>query len=201
MPDAPGRAALTALKLWNFRNYEALRLDLDERPVVLFGPNGAGKTNLLEAVSFLAPGRGLRRAMLAEAARAGSDGAWAVAAEIVGRLGPATIGTGIVRGEAGQRRIRVNGATARTGEALAGHLGVLWLTPAMDGLFTGPASDRRRFVDRLVLNLDGTHAGRVSAYERAVRQRNRLLNGEAEPVLLQAVEAQVAELGTAIAAA
>src|SRR5918911_2797718 len=99
MPDAPGRAALTALKLWNFRNYEALRLDLDARPVVLFGPNGAGKTNLLEAVSFLAPGRGLRRAMLAEVARAASDGAWAVAAEIVGRLGPATIGTGIAPGD------------------------------------------------------------------------------------------------------
>ena len=201
MPDAPGRAALTALKLWNFRNYEALRLDLDARPVVLFGPNGAGKTNLLEAVSFLAPGRGLRRAMLAEVARAGSDGAWAVAAEVAGRLGPATIGTGIVRGEAVQRRIRINGATARTSEALAEHLGVLWLTPAMDGLFTGPASDRRRFVDRLVLNLDGAHPGRVGAYERALRQRNRLLEEGSEPALLDAVEAQVAEIGTAVAAA
>ena len=204
MSDAPARAAVTALKLWNFRNYEVLRLDLDARPVVLTGPNGVGKTNLLEAVSFLAPGRGLRRALLTEVAREGSDGAWAVAAEVDGRLGPATIGTGIARGEgeAVQRRIRINGAPARVGDALAEHLGVLWLTPAMDGLFTGPGSDRRRFLDRLVLNLDNAHAGRVNAYDRAVRHRNRLLDaGEAEPALLDAIEVQIAELGVAIAAA
>lgn len=206
LASAPTCAHLVNLKLWNFRNYSALDLDLDARPVVLAGANGAGKTNLLEAVSFLAPGRGLRRAVYADVARLGGDGTWAVAARLDGRLGAATIGTGLAAaptpGEGAQRRIRIDRAPVRSADILTDHLGVIWLTPAMDGLFTGPASDRRRFVDRLVVTLDGAHGSRVSAFERAMRQRNRLLEDmSAEAALLDAVEAQVAELAVAVAAA
>jgi DNA replication and repair protein RecF len=201
----PTRAHLTRLKLWHFRNYTALDLALQGKPVVLTGPNGAGKTNLIEAVSFLAAGRGLRRAAYEDVAQAGGDGSWAVAADVDGRLGRTRIGTGMAamaEAETRERRIRIDGATARSAAALTDHLGVLWLTPAMDGLFTGPPGDRRRFVDRLVLAFDGAHSARVNAFEKAVRSRNRLLEEDPnDPAYLAAVEAQVAELGIALAAA
>jgi DNA replication and repair protein RecF len=201
----PRRTFVSALKLSNFRNYAALALSLDERVVVLTGPNGAGKTNLLEAVSFLSPGRGLRRAALTEVARHGSDGAWAVAARIVNGAGSVEIGTGVTLtadGPESVRRIRVNHAPARASDALLEHIRVLWLTPSMDGLFTGPASERRRFLDRAVLAIDRQHGTRFNAFEKAMRGRNRLLSEPApDKAWLAAIEAEMAELGVAIAAA
>ena len=199
------RAALKALKLTGFRNYGALSLALDGRPVVLSGSNGAGKTNLLEAVSFLSPGRGLRRARLDEVARAPGDGTWSVAATVENAAGAVEIGTGVAmtqEGPEGRRSVRVNRAPARSPDALLDHLRVVWLTPAMDGLFGGPASDRRRFLDRAVLAIDRGHGTRVNAFERAMRGRNRLL-GEPSPDKrwLDAIEREMAELAVAIAAA
>jgi DNA replication and repair protein RecF len=199
------RAYISALRLTGFRNYVALSLSLDERSVVLTGPNGAGKTNLLEAVSFLSPGRGLRRAALEEVARRPGNGTWAVASTVVNAGGGVDIGTGVAMGPEGpdrRRTVRVNHVPVRGSDALLDHLRVVWLTPSMDGLFTGPASDRRRFLDRAVLAIDRYHGTRVSAFERATRGRNRLL---AEPApnrsWLDAVETEMAELGVAIAAA
>src|SRR5215211_595336 len=165
---------ISRLRLSAFRNYTAAALDLDGRHLVLVGPNGAGKTNLLEAISLLSPGRGLRRAAFEEVAAHGSDDGWAVAATIDTPDGPADIGTGAGAGETG-RRVRINGATARTVEEMSDYLRVLWLTPAMDGLFTGPAGDRRRFLDRLVTTLIPGHSATVADYETALRQRNKLL--------------------------
>ncbi|MCW5696069.1 MAG: DNA replication/repair protein RecF [Bauldia sp.] len=196
---------LSALGLANFRNYERLSLALDRRPVVLTGPNGAGKTNLLEAVSFLSPGRGLRRARLADVARRGGDGSWAVTATLGGAGDDVAIGTGIALGPEGPeatRQLRLNRTPAESTQALLEHLRVVWLTPAMDGLFTGPASDRRRFLDRLVLAVDPRHGERVNAFERAMRGRNRLLaDHTADRSWLTAIEAQMAEHGVAVAAA
>lgn len=199
------RVAVTGLRLTDFRNYAALAVDLDRRHVVLAGENGAGKTNLLEAVSLLSPGRGLRRATQDEMVRAGGSGSFAVAAVLDGPDGAVRIGTGITAGgddaERG-RRIRIDGEPARTSEALLDHVRVLWLTPASDGLFTGPASERRRFLDRLVLALDPGHGARVSAFEKAMRGRNRLLEEERlDTAWIGAIEAQMAELGSAVAAA
>jgi DNA replication and repair protein RecF len=188
---------LSRLRLSQFRNYQSAALDLDGRHLVLVGPNGAGKTNLLEAVSLLAPGRGLRRASFEEVAARGSDGAWAVATTVETAEGPADIGTGLSAGEA-VRRVRINGATARTVEEMSAWLRVLWLTPAMDGLFTGPGSDRRRFLDRLVTTLVPGHSAAVADFERAMRQRNRLLEENADPLWTAALEAEMATLAAAI---
>ncbi len=191
------------LKLADFRNYARLSLGLDRRHVVLTGPNGAGKTNLLEAVSFLSPGRGLRRAAYGEVARRGADGGFSVFAALEGMAGPVEIGTGAGGpGDAGSRKVRINGAPAASAEALLEHVRVLWLTPAMDSLFTGAAGDRRRFLDRLVLSIDPAHGRRAIDYERAMRSRNRLLSeGRPDPAWLDGLELQMAELGSAISAA
>jgi len=196
------RVHLTQLKLSTFRNYDALRMDCDRRHVVLTGENGAGKTNILEAVSFLSPGRGLRRAGLDEIGKAGSGGAWSVFCELEGAAGPVSLGTGVLETAAGpesQRRVRINGAQARTADELLEHCRVVWLTPAMDGLFTGPAGDRRKFLDRLVLAIDAGHGRRAADYEKAMRQRNRLLT-ETDPDRrwLDAIEAQMVETGVAL---
>jgi len=188
---------ISRLRLTAFRNYAAAALDLDSRHVVLIGPNGAGKTNLLEAVSMLSPGRGLRRAPFESLANQGSDLPWAVAATIETDDGPVDIGTGASPGD-GPRRVRINGANARSIEEMSAYLRVLWLTPAMDGLFSGPASDRRRFLDRLVTTLIPGHSAAVSDFDKAMRQRNRLLEENADPLWLSAVEAQMAELAAAI---
>lgn len=199
------RVGLTALRLTDFRNYAQLALDLDRRHVVLVGENGAGKTNLIEALSLLTPGRGFRRARLDEMARVGGDGSFAVSALLDGPDGEVRLGTGLgAAGEDGERTrlIRIAGAPARAAEDLLEHCRVLWLTPSMDGLFTGPGADRRRFLDRLVLALDPAHGTRVSAFERAMRGRNRLLEEDRfDADWLDAIEAQLAELGAAIAAA
>jgi len=197
------------LKLTGFRNYASLSLDLDARHVVLTGDNGAGKTNLMEALSLLTPGRGMRRAPYGDLIKVGSGAGsepstgFSIFASLEGMAGPVDIGTGVDGGEeSGSRRVRINGAPARTTDALLEHLRLLWLTPAMDGLFTGSAGDRRRFLDRLVLSVDPAHGGRALNYERAMRSRNRLLSeGRADPTWLDGLEAQMAELGVAMAMA
>ena len=187
---------LSRLRLTAFRNYAAAALDLDSRHVVLTGPNGAGKTNLLEAISVLSPGRGLRGASFETLHAHGADQPWAVAATVETDDGPADIGTGAAPD--GGRRVRINGANARSIEAMSDYLRVLWLTPSMDGLFSGPAGDRRRFLDRLVTTLIPSHAAAVSDYEKVMRQRNRLLEDEGDLAWLSALEAQLAELGASI---
>ena len=202
---ARARSWLRSLKLSNFRNYPTLSLALDERMVVLTGPNGAGKTNLIEAVSLLSPGRGLRRASLEVLPRRDGDGTFAVAAEAETRHGRVALGTGVVLGPEGPeraRRIRIDHEPARSSEALLEHLRVVWLTPDMHGLFRAAPSERRRFLDRLVLAIDRGHASRVSAFDRALRSRNKLLEAPSlNANWLSALETQIAELGTAIAAA
>src|SRR5712691_8647193 len=165
------RVGVTRLVLTDFRNYREARLTLGTASVVLTGPNGAGKTNLLEAVSFLSPGRGLRGARLDEVARIGGDGTWAVAATILDTAGAVDIGTGIAMtadGPEARRTVRISHAPARASEALLDHLRVIWLAPAMDGLFTAPAAERRRFLDRAVTAIDKAHGTRVNAFERAM---------------------------------
>ncbi|MCB9992527.1 MAG: DNA replication/repair protein RecF [Hyphomicrobiaceae bacterium] len=189
--------SISRLRLTNFRNYATAALDLDSRHVVLTGPNGSGKTNLIEAVSLLAPGRGLRRAPFEQLALKGSDGNWAVAATVESEFGPADLGTGGGPGDP-VRRVRINGANARTIEELADHVRLLWLTPAMDGLFTGPATDRRRFLDRLVMTLIPDHGQSVIAFEKAMRQRNKLLEDSADATWFAAVETEMAAHAAAI---
>src|ERR1043165_1592771 len=198
-------ARIRRLTLSNFRSYRAATLNVDAQLAVLTGPNGAGKTNLIEAISFLAPGRGLRRATLDEVAFAEGDGSWAVAAALQGALGIATLGTGITPATDDAtltRRCRIDGEAVSSAAAFADHLSVVWLTPAMDGLFGGPASERRRFLDRLVLAVDGTHSARVNALERALRSRNRLLEQPSPDAhWLDAIEHETAEVAIAVAAA
>ncbi len=204
--DPANRTYIESLKLSDFRNYSQLALELDGRHVVLTGENGAGKTNLMEAVSLLSPGRGLRRAPYGDIPRVGASNGFAVFAALQGMEGPVEIGTS-AGGDAenasgGGRKLRVNGANARSNDELLEHLRIVWLTPAMDGLFTGSGGDRRRFLDRQVLSIDPTHGRRVLDYERAMRSRNRLFSeGRMDPVWLDGIEAQMAELGVAIAMA
>ena len=201
----PEQNHISKLTLTNFRNYAALSVDLGPGAVVFSGDNGAGKTNLLEAISLLTPGRGLRRAPYADVAREGGDGGFALHARIDGPDGQVEIGTGINGGDTageGGRRVRINGAAARSAEDMLQWLRVVWLTPAMDGLFPGPAADRRRFLDRLVLAIDPQHGQRALDYEKAMRGRNRLLTeGSRDGAWFDAIETQMAETGVAIAAA
>src|SRR3984893_8858074 len=191
-------AKIRRLTLSNFRNYRAASLEADDRPIVLVGPNGAGKTNLIEAISFLAPGRGLRRATLDEVAFQEGDGSWAVSADVEGALGLATLGTGIeapaTEDTAVTRKCRIDREAAVSVVALSDHVRVIWLVPAMDGMFSGPASERRRFLDRLALAVDAEHSGRVAALERSLRSRNRLLEEpRPDPHWLDAIEHETAE--------
>lgn len=209
---AAGALAVRRLTLTDFRCYASLRLDLPDGPVVLAGPNGAGKTNILEALSFLVPGRGLRRGKLSEASRRdpgeASDGpprAWAVAATVAGPDGETDLGTGLgttAGGESEKRLVRVDGEAQRAQAALSLHVSLQWLTPQMDRLFLDGASARRRFLDRLVYGRDPAHAGRVGSYEQAMRERLRLLtSGGGDDAWLSALEATMGERGVAIAAA
>jgi DNA replication and repair protein RecF len=193
------------LALSNFRNYRAASIEVEASLVVLTGENGAGKTNLIEAISLLAPGRGLRRATFEEVAFVEGDGSWAVSAEIEGMLGLATLGTGVepplAEAAARTRLCRIDREPVGSAAAFADHLRVVWLTPAMDQLFAGPGSERRRFLDRLVLAVDAEHSGRVAAHERALRSRNRLLEEpRPDPHWLDAIEHETAELAVAVAA-
>lgn len=200
---APAAYRIAALRLSNFRNYASLSLDPQARSVALVGANGAGKTNLLEAISLLTPGRGLRGAAFDELARETGSARWAVFARIAGPAGLREVGTGQPAGpEQSRRDVRIDGDASVSVNDLADVCRMVWLTPAMDGLFTGPAADRRRFLDRLVLALDAGHRRRVNAFEAAMRQRNALLE-QARPDTswLDAIEAQMAEHGAAVAAA
>jgi DNA replication and repair protein RecF len=193
------------LSLTHFRNYRAASLATGSDMVVLVGPNGAGKTNCIEAISFLSPGRGLRRATLEDVADNEGDGSWAVSAEVEGALGLATLGTGIDApiGEASAttRRCRIDRESVSSAAAFGDHLRMVWLTPAMDGLFLGPASERRRFFDRLVLAIDSEHSARVSALDRSLRSRNRLLEvRNYDDHWCDAIEREMAELAVAVAA-
>jgi DNA replication and repair protein RecF len=192
------------LTLTHFRNYRAASLQTQADIVVLAGPNGAGKTNCIEAISFLSPGRGLRRANLEDVADNQGDGSWAVSAEVEGALGLATLGTGIDPPTADSsvtRRCRIDREAVASATAFGDHLRMVWLTPAMDGLFLGPASERRRFFDRLVLAIDSEHSARVSALDRSLRSRNRLLEvRNYDDHWCDAIERETAELAVAVAA-
>jgi DNA replication and repair protein RecF len=189
---------VSRLALTEFRSYPAALIEPGPGFVLLSGENGAGKTNLLEAVSLLSPGRGLRGAPLSEMGRIGGTGGFAVAA----RLGQVEIGTGTQAAAPERRQVRINGAPASV-NSLSEWLSILWVTPAMDRLLMGSAGDRRRFLDRLVLALEPSHAHHSSRYEAAMRARNKLLGDEApaDPDWLAALEQQMAEHGTAIAGA
>lgn len=196
------------LTLTDFRNYPRLRLDVGPGAMVLTGANGAGKTNLLEALSFLAPGRGLRGAKLKDVGRQGGGQGgqptpgWGVAAVVCGPDGLTEIGTGLTPAAPERRAVQINGQPAKGGASIARQVSVVWLTPAMDRLFLdGPAS-RRKFLDRLVTAFDADQAGRIAAYDHAHRQRGRLLReGVADAAWFAALEDTMARHGVALAAA
>ena len=199
-------AYITSLQLHQFRGYDTANLEtIGAGPVVFWGPNGAGKTNILEAVSLLTPGRGIRGAKVSEIQKLGSarsHAPWAVSAAIEGKFGPARLGTG-AHPDAERRMIRINGADSRTQGDLGEYLSCVWLTPQMDRLFLDAASSRRRFLDRLVFAFDPGHAGRVTRYENAMSQRSKILKESQypDPAWLDALEVTMSETGVAIAAA
>ena len=195
-------ARIRRLALSEFRSYQAASISMDAPLIVLAGANGAGKTNILEALSFFAPGRGLRRATLEEITRDGAATGWAIHVQMEGAQGEATLGTGLAPDGERSRAVRIDGAQHGSALAFADHLRVIWLTPAMDGLFLGSGGDRRRFLDRLVLAVDPAHGSRVNALERALRSRNRLLEEHyGERLWLDAAERELAEVAIAVAAA
>jgi DNA replication and repair protein RecF len=200
------RTVLTRLALSDFRSYEHAALDLDGRPVWLAGPNGAGKTNLLEAVSFLIPGRGLRGSAIAEVGRRlpgePVGRAWAVSVTLRIDGEETRLGTGVEQPGAARRVVRIEGEPAPPGR-LAEFVRQVWLTPAQDRLFLEGAADRRRFFDRLVYAAEPTHAAHVQVYEKSLRERMRLLADEGPPeaAWLDALEARLAEAGTLMAEA
>ena len=197
-------AYIQSFQLSCFRNYASATLSgLAAGPVILCGPNGAGKTNVLEAISFLSPGRGLRTAKISEVqCRESADVPWSVSSLIESSFGPVRIGTGR-DGDEDKRIIRINGESAKGGQsAMTEYLSVIWLTPQMDRLFAEAASGRRKFLDRMVFAFDPGHSGRTTRYENAMRQRSRLLQvGNADPAWLDGLEATMAETGVAISAA
>jgi len=204
---APGHTArlwIERVQLTNFRNYPSAVIEAGPDPVVLAGANGAGKTNLLEAVSLLGPGQGLRRAAFSDLGLASGDGGWSVAGRVHTALGAIDIGTGQASGQSSERSgriVRIDGEPHSGSGVLADYVEMVWVTPAMDGLFTGPAGERRRFLDRLILCFDPAYRTRVSRFERAMQSRNRLLaDGVRDPVQLSGFEMQLAEHGVAIAA-
>lgn len=214
-PSAEAAAPALAVRrivLTDFRSYRRAELAAPAAPVVLYGANGAGKTNLLEAISFLAPGRGLRRARLAEIERRRAEGeaagpGWALHVTLDTPEGERGIGTGrdpdrAPDDDSDRRVVRVDGAAAKGQSALAELANILWLTPEMDRLFDGGRSERRRFLDRIVLGFVPDHARNLAGYEQAMRERNRLLKeGRFDEAWLAALEQGMAEAGVAVAAA
>lgn len=199
------RLAVTRLMLTNFRSYNSADISVSARPVVLAGPNGAGKTNLLDAISLLSPGRGLRGATLSEHTRRGpampGEALWAVAASVSHDGDIFEIGTGLVLNVNGneRRQVRLNGASAGNAGTLADIVQMAWLTPSMDRLFIEGALGRRRFLDRLVLGFESMHARITARYEQAMRERARLLaNGPRDPSWLDGLEKEMAETGVAL---
>jgi DNA replication and repair protein RecF len=202
-PIAVSRLAVTHLSLTNFRSYAVGELSVSSAPVVLAGPNGAGKTNVLDAISLLSPGRGLRGAKLAEHARKGPVASeatlWAVAATVTRGETDYEIGTGMTGGSA-SRQVRLNGAPAQSSADLGDIVQLIWLTPTMDRLFIESAGGRRRFLDRLVLGFDAGHARSATRYETAMRERARLLKyGPRDPAWLDGLENEMAQAGIQIA--
>lgn len=200
---APANISIARLTLTEFRCYAHARIEASPGIIVLTGPNGAGKTNLLEAISLLSPGRGLRGARSADFQRLNGppDAIWGVAATVEGPDGETLVGTGR---EAGSERrvVQIDGKPGKSQSALADILSIVWLTPQMDRLFTESAKGRRRFLDRLVFGLDPAHAGRVTRHDTALRQRAKLLaERPGETAWLDAVEAELAATGVALAAA
>lgn len=205
-PSAAKRLWIERVQLTNFRSYTTSVVEVTAEPVVLVGANGTGKTNFLEAISLLAPGQGLRRAPFSDLRLAGGDGSWSVAGRVHTALGTVDIGTGVARGSGGGdgrtgRIVRIDGETHSGSGALADYVEMVWLTPAMDGLFTGAAGERRRFLDRLILCFDAGYRTRVGRFERAMQSRNKLLSdGVRENALLEGFELAMAENGVAVAA-
>lgn len=191
--------AVSRLSLTDFRNYRDVLIEAGDGFVLLSGPNGAGKTNILEAVSLLTPGRGLRQVPISEIARSDGPGGFAVAARLTGET---EIGTGTIAASPDRRQVRINGAPASV-NSLGERLSVLWLTPTMDRLFIESAGGRRRFLDRLTLALEPAHAHHAARYEAAMRARNKLLaeDAPADPDWLTALEAQMTEHGAELGAA
>lgn len=201
--DSPRRSPaplVQRLTMADFRSYAALDCRIGARLVALTGENGAGKTNVLEALSMFSPGRGLRRAEVSECARRDGAGGFAVSVETETDGAAVQLGHGLTPD--GARAFRVERAPVASARAFADHIRVLWLTPAMDGLFAGPAGERRRFLDRLALGVDADHGARGNRLERALRNRNRLLEeGVSDRRWLDAAEHEIAALGVAVAAA
>jgi DNA replication and repair protein RecF len=198
MPASP---RITRLILQDFRTYATLDLAVSRPLVALSGENGAGKTNVLEAISLFMPGRGLRRAELADMSRHMGSGLFAASIALDTAFGDHRLGTGLEAGRP-SRLCRIDGASASSPSAFAEYLRVVWLTPDLDALFRGPAGDRRRFLDRLVLAVDSDHGARVNGLERALRSRNRVLETSPDDrAWLDALEREVAELAIAVAAA
>jgi len=197
--------SLSSISLHHFRNYEHVRLNATSAPVVLFGHNGAGKTNILEAISLMVPGRGLRRAKLAEFTNVMHAEPWAVVAYANGLQGEAMIATGRDMEnstEMEKRALKIDGKPAKSQAELTKHMSMLWLTPQMEQIFLEGTSEARKFLDRLVYSFDADHAAHVNAYEQAMRERNRLLaNGNADSSWLSALENTMAEKAASIAAA
>jgi len=199
------KSYIEKLTLTDYRNYDNLVLHTGPEPIILLGDNGAGKTNILEAVSLLSPGTGMRRAPYADLGRIGGDNSWAVSAQFHTDSGPLNIGTGALPmggpGERAGRIVRINGENTRGTNVLGEYVELVWLTPSMDRLFTGPASDRRRFLDQLISCFDGGYRKRLGQFERALRQRNKLLEleGVSSPQL-NGLEIHVAEVGVGVAA-
>ncbi len=205
-PAAPvSSTCIRHITLQQFRNYRELWLQVEPSPAVLIGANGSGKTNILEAISFFAPGRGLRRARLADiTCRHAEQGGWSASLRLERNGEPVQLGTGVEISETGneKRLVRIDGDTMRSQDAFLPHLSLVWMTPQMAQMFGEGQSVRRRFLDRLVYSFDHEHASRVYAYEHSMRERNRLLSSShADPAWLAVLEQKMAGYSTAIAAA
>lgn len=205
--NSSGRLSVARLMLTDFRNFKHATINLAPQCVVLTGPNGSGKTNLLEAVSLLAPGRGMRGAVIHDMARHDGSGVWSIAARVASGGRELAIGTGklaeyAVSKKNGGRTVRIDGETVSSSSRLGETVAAIWLMPAMEGLFTGPASDRRKFLDRLTSACNPSHRSLLARFDLAMRQRNRLLeSGASNARIFASYERQMAETGVAIAAA
>jgi len=202
--DTRGQLVVGQISLTNFRNYHDVRLNIAATPVVLTGANGSGKTNLLEAISLLVPGRGLRRAALRELQNQKSSEPWAIAVDLSTPYGALHIGTGSdpETGDGDRRIVHIDGKNVRGQNALAEHMAMAWITPDMDRVLAEGPSARRKLLDRLVYGFDPAHNGRVHRYEKALRERLRILReGPADAAWLKALEDEMAQTGVAIAAA
>lgn len=195
------------LTLHHFRNHAHFELHTGGQNIILTGANGAGKTNILEAVSLLSAGKGLRKAPLAQMRCQQGDASWVVAASVRGLQGSVHVGTALDAGTASSRErrlIKIDGELAKSQTALAEHLAIVWHTPQMDGLFLASDGERRRYLDRLIFSFDSAHVARVSHYEHAMRERNRLLaqhGARSDGAWLSALEEQMAQGSISIAAA